>query len=406
MPNRSRGPFLLMTALVAGCIPAGDGPVVVTNFSAADRSAIEADWRAAGGTGTIRWVVASAGTDPTRFAGRREGIDAVLGGPPGSHERLAGLAATVAIEPDRPPHWRVARRGGLTWRDPRVEGEPRLPAQSRSEDRLALDDPRHDPGTFRWMADQLEPERWAEGYAGLIRLAGGLSEVGRSRGAALAALERGAADLALIDDPDARPVWAEGVTVLASGGHTEEALALARFLADRLPDSRPDRAGVGNHAAEELLADLLGATLVDALPELRAAWQTLAQTGYPERASRWMTQPPPWPPASIERLRSEGKPPALRTTLAEQIAPDPDARAWLLASWSGPSRPIDGELLTDLGSAADGRLVAEPRFRAWLRGEWTAWARQRFRRVAVNARGAVAAEVETDPDPVSGASPP
>ena len=39
--------------------------------------------------------------------------------------------------------------------------------------------------------------------------------------------------------------------------------------------------------------------------------------------------------------------------------------------------------------AAEGRLAREPRFRAWLRGEWTAWTRQLYRRVARLAGGYV-----------------
>jgi hypothetical protein len=69
-------------------------------------------------------------------------------------------------------------------------------------------------------------------------------------------------------------------------------------------------------------------------------------------------------------------------TLAAQLAPEADVRAWLLRSWLVPGRSVDGALLDELAAAVDGRLVREPRFRAWLRSEWTAWARQRYRRVA------------------------
>jgi hypothetical protein len=72
----------------------------------------------------------------------------------------------------------------------------------------------------------------------------------------------------------------------------------------------------------------------------------------------------------------------LLETLAAQVAPDADVRAWLLRSWLAPGRPVDGRLLDELASAEGGRLVREPRFRAWLRAEWTAWARQRYRRIA------------------------
>jgi hypothetical protein len=84
----------------------------------------------------------------------------------------------------------------------------------------------------------------------------------------------------------------------------------------------------------------------------------------------------------VQKGRSRGRDPRpLVETLAEQVAPDPRARAWLLNSWERPQAPIDGALLAELAGAAEGRLATEPRFRAWLRAEWTAWARQRYRRV-------------------------
>ncbi len=44
-------------------------------------------------------------------------------------------------------------------------------------------------------------------------------------------------------------------------------------------------------------------------------------------------------------------------------------------------------MLRELAQAEGGRLVREPRFRAWLRGEWTAWTQQLYRRVARLAGG-------------------
>ena len=72
---------------------------------------------------------------------------------------------------------------------------------------------------------------------------------------------------------------------------------------------------------------------------------------------------------------------ALTQTLAREIAPEPAVRAWLVRSWLAPSRLTDDTLLIELAGASDGRLCREPRFRDWLRAEWTAWARQRYRRV-------------------------
>ena len=137
---------------------------------------------------------------------------------------------------------------------------------------------------------------------------------------------------------------------------------------------------------DDLLADLLGATLIDARDELKAAHEALERAGRPEKAERWMTEPPPWPPASVAKiLGRESNAMPLVETLAAQLAPEADARAWLLRSWIAPTRPVDAALLDEIARAADGRLLREPRFRAWLRGEWTAWARQRYRRVARTA---------------------
>ena len=55
-----------------------------------------------------------------------------------------------------------------------------------------------------------------------------------------------------------------------------------------------------------------------------------------------------------------------------------------MRSWDSPERTIDGAWLRDL-AAAPGGLAREPRFRTWLRGEWTAWARQHYRRIAREA---------------------
>src|SRR5262249_5371812 len=101
-------------------------------------------------------------------------------------------------------------------------------------------------------------------------------------------------------------------------------------------------------------------------------------------ALRWMTEPPPWPPASVSKLLSRPGERAMSMVedLAGQVATDPAIRAWLVRSWLTPPRVLDLELLDELAGAAGGRLGREPRFRDWLRAEWTAWPRQRFRRVA------------------------
>ena len=143
--------------------------------------------------------------------------------------------------------------------------------------------------------------------------------------------------------------------------------------------------GVGSEPDfDALLAELLGATLVDAQDELWAAWEALERAGSPGPALKWLTEPPPWPPASIEKyLKREGEHAmSLIETLVGELSPRPGVRAWLIRSWLAPPRAVDDDLLVEIARAADGALVHEPRFRAWLRAEWTAWARQRYRRVA------------------------
>jgi hypothetical protein len=123
---------------------------------------------------------------------------------------------------------------------------------------------------------------------------------------------------------------------------------------------------------------------------LLAAWTQLAAAGHPPRAEGWMSEAPPWPPASVDKLLRRGDEGAvLLETLTTQVTPAADLRNWLLRSWLGPPRRVDGRLLAELARAEGGRLVREPRFRMWLRSEWTAWARQRYRRVVRLAAGAV-----------------
>jgi hypothetical protein len=135
--------------------------------------------------------------------------------------------------------------------------------------------------------------------------------------------------------------------------------------------------------ADSLLADLLGATLVDAQDELWAAWSALARVNPPEPALRWMTEPPPWPPASVAKIlsRQGERAMAMVETLAGELSAQPPVRAWLIRSWLSPTRVADEALLNELATAAEGRLCHEPSFRDWLRAEWTAWARQRYQAV-------------------------
>jgi hypothetical protein len=223
-----------------------------------------------------------------------------------------------------------------------------------------LADPRNDPVTLAWAIKQLEPGRWRDGYAQLVEVAARAPRIAW-RGAGSRGAQERAADEGMMGDKRE-----EGV--------------------------------------DTLVADLLGATLVDAQDELWTAWRALERAGYPEPARKWLTEPPPWPPASVEKyLKREGESSmSLIATLAAELAPAPAVRAWLVRSWLSPPRPVDDSLLTELAQAADGRLRAEPRLRAWLRAEWTASARQRYRRVtrlaAISQPHSLAAE-RSRPEP-------
>jgi hypothetical protein len=200
-------------------------------------------------------------------------------------------------------------------------------------------DPRNDRGSLESMMSELNSGDFSEGYARLVRAAGHSGRAGW-RGNGVASL-RGTAG----------PV---------SGSSSSDVSGL-----------------------ERLVAELLGATLVDAQDELWLAWSALERAGVPEQELKWMTEPPPWPSASVSRMigRQGEAGLSMLETLAEEVAPLASTRAWLTLSWVGNPEAIGMKRLREVAEADDGRLLAEPRFRAWLRAEWTAWARQRYRRV-------------------------
>ncbi len=328
------------------------------------------DWLAsaggedAGATIRLIWLDVPAAS-PGAAGGRSLRTDLLLGGPPREYLRLARAGQLLPLEGQSPTCWLALRH---------ESAPPR--AEVGADPASGLLDPRTDPPTLAWACGQLDQNRWPEGYARLVRLYGhATGPTGWSGGSAAALLEEGAA---------------------ACQGTSHERLARAflRFLVDR----RGARAGVDSRDrdpdATDLLADLLGSTLVDAQDELRLAWAALDRRGLPAHspAQFWMTERPPWPPASVEKLqsRSGDRAMALVHELAAQVAPDPESRFWLVQSWLRPRGSIDGNLLGELARAAGRRLVREPRFRAWLRAEWTAWARQRYRRVARVSAGPLA----------------
>lgn len=391
VPNAGRVlRFAVILAMLPGCDPTvRDGLVIATPWPAEDRARIAqgfGDWLAASGRGPVPivWLVVDPGDDLSAMAGRRNPPDLLLGAPARDLDRLVRSGRLTPLPIAGSPAWAVAREGSI--------------GAKTATDRLAFDDPRRDPIALAWAAGQLAEGRFADGYARLVREAGIHHRIGRRAGSSTAAVARGEVDRAVSIDPDGKGVirWTQGVAIVAGSRHPEEARLFVKFLAETgearpippAPDRRSD-------ATLELLADLLGSTLVDAQDELWTAWNVLERAGSPSAQLHALTEPPPWPPASIAKIvdREGGPAMAMIEALAGQIATEPASRAWLIKSWLSPRRSIDFSVLDDLTRANDGRLDREPRFRDWLRAEWTAWARQRYRRVVraiENSRGPVA----------------
>jgi hypothetical protein len=368
------------------------GPVlrVATSWARSDREEIECELRdRAERAKSIRliWIELPEGIPLSRLSDHLPPVDVFLGGPLAEYERLARAGTLQPLEEDAPSRWRVARRSMIDRGSPLGQGA----------ERPALDDPRVSPVTLAWAAGVLGNANWQDGYAALVRDFGhSLHRPGWVAGGALASSMRepGWSPLASRGPgtsrdvgPDSRSiVYEEGVGIVRGTRHEAAARRFLEYLASRplIPGGSSER--TIDPDATDLLADLLGATLVDAQDELRAAWKLLdrGDSSVSAQAVRWLSEPPPWPPASVEKLQNRGGDRAIAMVhdLAGQIAPDPALRFWLIQSWLKPRRLFDRALLAELSRAEDGRLVREPRFRAWLRGEWTAWARQRYRRVA------------------------
>ncbi len=355
--SRSLGSFRrvafagLATVGMVGCGPVGESPMVVaTTWPLAIRSDLETAYRReVGGSGAIDWVVLGPVDRMAWVLNRRGGVDLLLGGPVPEYARLADSGRLVRVSPTDPVPWREARR-------------PVDPPSAGDEGPRGSGDPRSDPSAFGSAKAALDDEGWAAGYGHLVRRAsrarpsaGRSGVAGGREGVAVTGGDRARRFLA----------WLEGRGMVA-----------------------PATPGAAVEAtADGLLADLLGAALVDSHEELREADLALGRSDRPAEAEAALGERPPWPPASILRLRAGPSGGPMLDALAEQIAPDPDVRAWLRESWSRPGRPVDGGLLRELAGAVDGRLAREPRLRAWLRGEWTAWTRQLYRRVARLAGG-------------------
>jgi hypothetical protein len=274
----------------------------------------------------------------------------------------------------------LARR--LGWADPRTDG----PLLTAAAGHLALDWSAGYADLVRWSAQaRCEPDLSPSGtWPGLVAAFWGDSEsASEARGFRF----HGCAEY----EP-----FVQGAAVLPGAREAESLHAALQGLGS---PGRPVRAETGTDSSflqspmgMSLLADLLHATLVAAQPELRQAWAVLRVaksrgTDTASRAEHWIVQPAPWPPASVELLKTKPRARTLLWELAVQLTSTAARRDWLLAQFDRDAGCLDGSVLLPLAECDDGRLGFEPRFRTWLRAEWQAWARQRYRRAARLAEG-------------------
>jgi hypothetical protein len=359
---------------------------VATNLSESETDRIEAELD----DPAIRlvWMRVHEFDDPAALLDRGVGIDVVLGAPVESLQELQRLGrlellhgATTSL---------VYRRAEIGWLVRKTDtAQPSMKG-------VALDDPRRSSVALAALRTMLDQDGWGVSYRVVLSAAAHRPMIGVRPGEGLARLVRGEVPAALTDSnrvpdgckfvPIVPPVtWEQGIGILRGTPHLDAARKLVAKLTQGRDSKNPSRSLDQLPPPEALLPEFLGAVLVDAQPELIEAMTAVAAAGFEKQAERWIV-PPPWPPASIAKLKRSDASGALVESLAEQMVPDLKARVWLLESWKRTPRPIDGNLLRELTSAADGRLIAEPRFRAWLTVEWRSWARQCYRRVAREAR--------------------
>ena len=334
---------------------------------------------------------ARSGNAAWTISGHSPPVDVLLGGPLTEYVRLARAGKLEPLE---------------------AEGETVLVRRAAVGDRLsdglspghgpsdrASTIPASVPSTLTWAAGQLRQGSWQDGYASLVQLFSAMSFIdpaggrigpggrepwrGRAGRSGLPRLPRSPKDRPSI--PADRPLE-EGAAILRGTRHAGSARGVSSgswpidrgaSRAGKVP-TRPRRERPAGRPAGCHAGRCPGGAL--------CAWDVLDREAPPAsaQAPAWLTEPPPWPPASVAKLQTAGGDRRWRwsRTLPARSRPIPSRGSGWCRAGCGPRRLIDESLLTELAQAAGGRLVREPRFRAWLRGEWTAWARQRYRRVA------------------------
>lgn len=122
------------------------------------------------------------------------------------------------------------------------------------------------------------------------------------------------------------------------------------------------------------------ATIVthDLRDKIREVWRVIEPAGgeLRTRVETYLTELPPWPPASVTSLQKR-RGFEFVVALIEQVAANGDQRTWLVQNFQEAPNPLQMELLDQ---ALDGSFLKNIRFRAWIRAEWKAWINQRCRR--------------------------
>lgn len=412
-PNRvfDRREFLAISGMLAasGCARNARAINALTSWTEAECAALDQSLANSFSSQrfAVRWERVSPAGRLARSLGSNHGFDLILGGPIDSITKPS-LSQRPAFEfsgsIERSPVGLAFGRGTLgtpAWID---DSKPIDLTDSRFADRLVLCDPRVDAATAAWTVAMSKAAPWHTAFATLVKIAANARRIIPHAGLAFAGGASGRCALAFRDcvSGDENLEFAElpnidrreGIALVQGGSNIDlarEWLAAATKLG-RVSDVVLAGEFRESATARRLLLDLLGAAIVDAHSELRAARLALEEKQWPEPLARALIQPPTWPPVSVrvlgERLALRGESPvAYLGTLAAQLASDHESEAWLLESWQRDVRPIDSAALREIARVSGGRLALNPRFRTWLRGEWAATARQRFRRVARRALG-------------------
>ena len=402
--------------MAGGCNFRGGGPPRVLTSLA---EPVVAPWLAMVGLDPAEVVRPLPGPDPWLAVERGERADLVLGGPWWTYAARLGepadtagwtawgpatlglwvdelgarhLSGGVGPGANASDFWALASdpdlAGRLAWSDPRTDGAL-LTAAVRH---LARGWPGGYSDLVRWAAvaqPVSEPPLSPGGRLGRPAAVWGDANSPPSLGASVSR------DFTFVPCPEGGS-WIQGAAVLPGA---RDAAALRAAL-PALPDRASAAVLLGSELTARadlarsplgltLLSELMHATLAAAQPELQQAWETLraGRTGEIERAWHWVGQPPPWPPASVELLKTRPRSDRLLAELAGQVCTTSASRDTLRAEFEGEAGLLDGDVLLRLAESDSGRLATEPRFRTWIRAEWLAWARQRYRRTARLAEG-------------------